>query len=104
MGDDLEAVLVQYRASLAPLIQGLQQKRNNPSNLHTTDPSAPSNDEPWQFSEHHRPSQSLAPRSETILISLQSHISNLFYGVFVQEDDDAFHLIYSQNWRRMSKY
>jgi len=104
MGDDLQAVLSQYRASLTPLIEGIQQKRNNPPNVHTTDPSAPSNGGRSQFNDHSRPSRSHAPQSETVLVPLQSHLSNLFYGILVQDDDNVFNLIYSQNWRRTPKY
>jgi hypothetical protein len=99
MSDDLDSVLEQYRASLTPLIDGIEQKRTNPPSLHTTHPTSPEigtgtlsrHNGRGRYPGWRAPSPS-PPREET-LVSLEAYVLNIFYGMFIQDDDNALHVI-----------
>lgn len=33
-------------------------------------------------------------------LSLQAFISNIFFGIFIQDDDDLSELVFERNWSR----
>ena len=117
MSRDLDAVLSQYRDSLNPLIEVIKAKRaqlTSNQNLLNTHPSSytmagPSRSHkgrsprPTPYAKQHKLSHSPSPGSDAPLISLQAYLSNIFYGVLIQDDDDISEVIYNGNWSRRVK-
>jgi hypothetical protein len=121
MGEDLSDVLSQYRDALGPLIEGIKDKRERAlasrSKLLSTDPSAYTMAETSSsskagkrraprhspYSKRQKASHSASPNLETPLISLQAFLSNAFYLVVIQDDDEIFELTYSKTWSQHVK-
>lgn len=121
MSEDLSDVLSQYRDALGPLIEGIKDKReralSSRSKLLSTDPSAYTMAETssssksgkrriprhFPYSKRQKPSHSPSPNPETSLISLQAFLSNAFYLVLIQDDDEIFELTYLKTWSQHVK-
>jgi hypothetical protein len=46
-----------------------------------------------------RKSRSASDSLESFL-SLQAYVSNIFFGIFIQDDDEISELVFERNWSR----
>ena len=47
-----------------------------------------------------RKSRSLSSSSPEPFLSIQAYVSNIFYGIFIQDDDEISELVFERNWSR----
>jgi hypothetical protein len=47
-----------------------------------------------------RKSQSVSSGSPEPFLSLQAYVSNIFFGFFIQDDDEISELVFERNWSR----